>query len=62
MFVGSQLREEKRGQRVTALISCSLHVIYKEDLAPWHARTGDMGVYVCEWAGAQVLVCASAYR
>lgn len=57
-----------RRKCVTALISCSRCVIYKAGLAPWHARMGDMGVYVCErrnvggGTGASVCVCVSAYR
>lgn len=51
---------------MTALISCSRCVIYKADLAPWHARMGDMGV--CErcnvggGTGASLCMCVSAYR
>lgn len=48
---------------MTVLISCSRCVIYKVDLAPWHARMCDMGVWGCvcvrgvTWEGAQVGVC-----
>ena len=61
-------------KRVTALISSSCCVIYKADLAPWHARVGVIGVYVSErWnlGGGRsvtvcvcvcVCVCVSAYR
>lgn len=71
----SALNSERRGRRweyVTALISCSRCVIYKADLAPWHARMGDMGVRMCArvcercnvggGTGASLCMCVSAYR
>lgn len=45
-WISTQRGKRGRCKCVTALISCSRCVIYKADLAEWHARMGYMGVCV----------------